>query len=330
MRAIQAVKPGPASVLRAVDLPQPKPGPGQVLAKVAAAGVNFIDTYRRSGVYKVKFPHVPGSEGSGTVEALGPDVTDLAVGDKIAWATSASGSYAEYALVEAAQALPVPPGLDLAAAAALPLQGMTADYLVRAVFPVGPNHTAVLYAAAGGVGQLATQMILASGAHLIAVTGSAEKAERVVKLGVDPKNVIVLSTLASIDLDLPQAVRDLTGGLGAHVVYDSIGRDTFAASLSSLRRRGTLVLFGGSSGQVPPFDPQELNAHGSLYLTRPTLADYTATRQELLGRAGRVFSAATAGSLRVTTDHRFALAEAATAHQALEARRTAGKVLLVP
>jgi NADPH2:quinone reductase len=304
-----------------------------LLVQTAAIGVNFIDVYRRSGVYRMPFPHIPGSEGAGTIVALGAGVgqdADFAVGQRVAWADSVSGSYAPLVRVAAERALPVPDGLDPLAAAALPLQGMTADYLVHSTFPVGPGDTTVLYAAAGGVGLLASQMILAAGGRLIPAVGTQAKAHLLERLGVPPSDVMILGTMRDLTADIPELVRELTEAAGADVVYDSIGQATFKASLASLRRRGTLVAFGGSSGQIPPFDIQELNAHGSLYLTRPTLADYTATRAELLERAERVFDAALNGELAVTIGERFPLLDAAQAHTALESRATTGKILLIP
>jgi NADPH2:quinone reductase len=306
----------------------PEPGTGQVLVKVAAAGLNFIDTYRRSGVYKVAFPHVPGSEGAGAIEALGADVTGFATGDQVAWADSVTGSYAEYAVVEADRLLPVPPGLTLDVAAALPLQGMTADYLVRSTYKLTAGESALIYAAGGGVGGLATQMALNLGARVIATVGAAAKSVDVGNLGVRPDDIINLAALADLTTDLPAKVRERTDGAGAHVAYDGIGRDTFAATLACLRPRGMAVLYGGASGQVPPFDPQELNAHGSLYLTRPKLGDYTATPAELRERAARVFDAVVTGQLKVRVGERFPLADAAAAHQAIESRATTGKIIL--
>jgi NADPH2:quinone reductase len=333
MRAIEAIKPGSPKVLRWTTVPDPQPGPGQLLVRPDAIGVNFIDVYRRSGLYAMPYPHIPGSEGAGRVVAVGEDATavpGLGEGSAVAWATSATGSYAELVLVDADQALAVPEGLDLTTAAALPLQGMTADYLVRSTFPVGPEHTAALYAAAGGVGLLAGQMIRRAGARLIAVVGDAAKAQLLMDDDVPPGDIIVLGTMRSITDELPAAIRERLDGEGADVIFDSIGRDTFAASLTAVRRRGMVVLFGGSSGPVAPFDPQELNAHGSVYLTRPTLAHYTATRTELLERSERVFGEAASGTLNVRIGQTFPLADAAAAHTALEGRETTGKVLLVP
>ncbi|MDR1442462.1 MAG: quinone oxidoreductase [Bifidobacteriaceae bacterium] len=328
MRAITVNRPGGPGVLRLTKASAPNAGPGQVVVKVAAAGVNFIDTYRRSGVYRIPFPHTPGSEGAGTVESLGPDVTTVRLGDRIAWANSATGSYAQYAVVDAAQAIPVPTGLSLEIAAALPLQGLTADYLTHSTYRLGPEDSALIYAAAGGVGQLATQMALAAGTRVITTVGSPAKVGAVEALGVAASQIITLSALANLAQDLPAAVRQRTDGLGVNVAYDGIGKDTFAATLASLRPRGMAVLYGGASGQVPPFDPQELNAHGSLYLTRPKLDDYIATPAELQERAARVFDGIGTGSLKVSIGGRFPLAEAAAAHEAIESRQSQGKIIL--
>lgn len=327
MRAIMAREPGGADVLDFVELPDPEPGPGQVLVKVAAAGVNFIDTYRRSGVYAMPFPHVVGSEGAGEVVALGEGVTGFAVGDQVSW-DNAPGSYAELVAVPAADAIRLPEGLDPVTAAALPLQGMTAHYLVRSTFEVQPGHDVLLHAGAGGVGLLATQLATARGGRIITTVGTAEKAE--LSRAAGAAEVIDYSTLADLTAELPPLVKGLTGGAGVHVVYDGVGRATFDASLASLRRRGTLVLFGGASGQVPPLDLQRLNSGGSLYVTRPTLAHYTATRDEIEWRMEELFEAVLNGRLSLRIGARHPLAEAAEAHRALEGRQTTGKVLLVP
>ncbi|AEG44105.1 quinone oxidoreductase [Isoptericola variabilis] len=327
MRAVVAREAGGPEVLALVELPDPSPGPGEVLVRVAAAGVNFIDTYRRGGVYPMEYPHVVGVEGAGVVEAVGEGVTTFAVGDEVAWHDT-HGSYAELVAVPAAQAVRVPAGLDLRTAAALPLQGMTAHYLVASTFEVGYGHDVLLTAGAGGVGLLATQLAVARGARVLTTVSSPEKAALSAQAGA--AHTIDYAAMDDITSELPAVVRDLTDGEGVHVAYDGVGRATFDASLASLRRRGTLVLFGGASGQVPPFDPQRLNSGGSLYLTRPTLAHYTATRAELEWRAGEVLGAAAAGDLEVRVGAAYPLAEAAEAHAALEARRTTGKVLLVP
>lgn len=255
MRAIHATQAGGPEVLSAVELADPAAGPGEVVAEVAAAGVNFIDTYKRGGVYPMDFPHVPGAEGAGTVVAVGEGVTDLAVGDRIAWA-DAPGSYAERVVVPADVALPVPDALDLQTAAALPLQGMTAHYLVASTFPLHPGQTALLTAAAGGVGLLLTQLAVARGARVIGMVGSAEKEALAREAGAS--EIIRYTELDDLTTEVPRIVRDLTDGVGVDVAYDGVGKDTFDASLASVRRRGMLVLFGGASGQVPPFDLQRL------------------------------------------------------------------------
>ena len=327
VKAIQARATGGPEVLELVDVDDPVPGPGEVLVRVAAAGVNFIDTYQRGGVYPVDLPFVPGSEGSGEVVALGDGATSLAVGDRVAWA-DAPASYAELVRVRAEVALPVPDGVDDESAAAAPLQGMTAHYLTASTFPVGEGHDVLVHAAAGGTGALVTQLAVARGARVIATTSTPEKEALAREAGA--AEVIRYTELADLTRDLPAAVRDLTGGAGVHVVYDGVGKDTFEASLASLRVRGMLVLFGGASGQVPPFDLQRLNRAGSLYVTRPTLADYASNPDERRWRAGEVFDAVRSGALRLRVEHRYPLADAARAHADLEARRTTGKLLLLP
>lgn len=309
-----------------LDVPEPSAESGEVIVRLAAAGVNFIDTYKRSGVYKVTYPHPIGSEGAGTVVEVGPDVSEVAVGDVVAWA-EAPGSYAEYVKVAAKHLLPVPAGLDPVTAAALPLQGMTAHYLSRSVYEVGEGTTALVHAAAGGVGGLLTQLIVRHGGRVIGTAGTPAKAELARSYGAS--EVILYAELDDLTSQLPPLVREWAGG-GVDVVYDGVGKATFDASLASLRRRGMMVLFGGSSGQVPPFDLQRLNSGGSLFVTRPTLVHYTATRDETLWRAGELYAAAVAGELQVPIGARFALADAADAHRALEGRQTTGKVLLIP
>jgi NADPH2:quinone reductase len=327
VRAIRATAAGGPDVLELVDLPDPEPAADEVLVRVAAAGVNFIDTYRRGGVYPMEFPHVVGSEGAGVVEAVGEEVTTFAVGDRVAWA-SAPGSYAELVVVPASEALAVPDDLDLETAAALPLQGMTAHYLVTSTYDVGPGHDVLLHAGAGGVGLLATQLATARGGRVLTTVSTPEKAALSSAAGA--AHTIDYARMDDVTTELPAVVRDLTGGDGVHVVYDGVGAATFEASLASLRRRGTLVLFGGASGQVPPFDLQRLNGAGSLYVTRPTLGHYTATRSELEWRAREVFRAAADGDLDVRIGARFPLGDAGAAHAALEGRATTGKVLLRP
>jgi NADPH:quinone reductase len=327
MRAVVAREAGGPEVLQHTERPDPTPGPGELLVRVAAAGVNFIDTYRRGGVYPTEYPHVPGVEGAGVVEAVGDGVEDFAAGDEVSW-HDAPGSYAELALVPASGAVRVPAGLDLETAAALPMQGMTAHYLVTSTFAVEPGHDVLLTAGAGGVGLLATQLAVARGGRVITTVSNPEKAALSHAAGAT--HTVDYAAMADVSTELPAVVRSLTDGAGVHVVYDGVGRATFEASLASLRRRGMLVLFGGASGQVPPFNPQRLNAGGSLFLTRPTLGHYVATRGELEWRAAEVLGAAASGDLDVRVGARFPLAEAAEAHRALEGRATTGKVLLLP
>lgn len=325
MRAIQARQAGGPDVLELVDLPDPEPGAGEVAVEVAAAGVNFIDTYRRSGIYPMPFPHVVGSEGAGRVVALGDGVTSLAVGDRVAWSDS-PGSYASRVLVAADRALVVPGDVDDATAAALPLQGLTAHYLATSTHPVAPGDDVLVHAGAGGVGLLLTQLAVARGGRVISTVSTDEKAALAREAGADV--VIRYDELDDLTTELPALVREATGGVGVAAVYDGVGRDTFEASLASLRRRGVLVLFGGSSGQVPPFDLQRLNAAGSLFVTRPTLKDYVATPEELRERAAELFRAVRDGSLDARIGATYPLADAARAHAALESRATTGKVVL--
>nr|WP_246576980.1 quinone oxidoreductase [Actinospica durhamensis] len=324
MRAAVARAAGGPEVLDYTEAEVPRPGPGRVLVRVAAAGVNFIDTYQRSGVYPLAFPAILGGEGAGTVEELGEGVTDLAVGDRVAWADGNSGSYAEFDVVTADRLVPVPGQIELETAAASMLQGMTAHYLINSTYPLKAGETALVHAAAGGMGQLLTQLAKAKGARVIGTTSSAEKEQVARAAGAD--EVIRYTEVE----DLAAEVRALTGGVGVDVVYDGVGASTFDASLGSLRKRGLLALYGGASGQVPPFDVQRLNRGGSLFLTRPTLAHYIETREELLWRSGEILSAVAAGELTVNVGARFPLSGAAAAHTALSGRATTGKVLLVP
>ncbi|HET9257523.1 MAG TPA: quinone oxidoreductase [Pseudonocardiaceae bacterium] len=323
MRAIQITETGGPEVLRLAELPDPEPGPGQLLVEVAAAGVNYLDTYYRSGAYPIPLPFIPGSEGAGTVTAIGPGVGTVAVGDRVAWATSL-GSYAELALVPADQAVPVPAGIDIEIAAGCLLQGMTAHYLAVSVHPVRSGETVLVHAAAGGMGLLLTQLASARGARVIGTVSTAEK-ERLAR-AAGAAEVIRYTEIG----DLAGEVRRLSDGRGVAAVYDGVGAATFDASLASLRPRGMLALYGGASGPVPPVDPQRLNSAGSVFLTRPKLADYIATREELGWRAGEVFDAIRDGSLRITVSGRYPLADAARAHQDLQGRRTTGKLLLLP
>jgi NADPH:quinone reductase len=320
MLAIVVAQPGGPEVLVLAEQPDPVAGPGQAVVEVAAAGVNFIDIYRRSGVYKQPVPYVPGHEGAGTVTAVGDGVTEFSVGDHVAW-NDGPGSYAQQVAVDTARLVPVPPGIDLKIAGAVMLQGLTAHYLCRSTFPVGEGTVTVVHAAAGGVGLLLTQMIKDLGGTVIATTSSAAKAELAGQAGADH--------VTSYD-EFPQVVRQVTGGRGADVVFDGVGSDTFDASLSVLRPRGMMVLYGGSSGQVPPVDPQRLNSGGSLYLTRPTLANYVADRGELLWRASDVFGWIGQGQLSVRIGTEYPLAGAPLAQEDLAARRTTGKLILIP
>lgn len=324
--AVLATRAGGPEVLELREIPVPVPGEGELLVRVAAAGVNFIDTYRRSGVYRIDYPSVLGSEGAGVVVDAGPGTEGFAVGDRVAW-SDAPGSYAGYVVVPAERALAVPAQIDLEVAAALPLQGLTAHYLATSTYPIRDGDQVLVHAGAGGVGLLLTQLAVARGARVVTTVSTEAKAE--LSRAAGAHHVINYRELTDLSAELPPLVRAATEG-GAHVVYDSVGKDTFDASLASLRRRGMLVLCGGSSGQVPPFDIQRLNSSGSLYLTRPTLGDYTATRAELVERADELFDAVLAGRLSVRVGARFPLAEAAAAHAALEGRRTTGKVLLLP
>jgi NADPH2:quinone reductase len=322
MHAIRLKGHGGPEALELEELPTPAPGPGQVLVRLEAAGVNFIDVYRRSGLYKVPLPHGMGLEGAGVVEACGPGVSELTPGLRVAW-TGVAGSYASHALVPAAEAIVVPPPLDGRTAAAAMLQGMTAHYLSHSTYPLKAGESCLVHAGAGGVGLLLTQMAKQRGARVLTTVSTGEKAQLSQEAGAD-------ATILYSREDFPAAVRRLTGGAGVQVVYDSVGKDTFEKSLDCLAPRGMLVLYGQSSGPVAPVDPQVLNAKGSLFLTRPTLFHYTASRDELLSRAQDVLGAIQAGRLRVRIGGTFPLARAADAHRELEARRTTGKLLLIP
>lgn len=322
MRAIRVHDYGGPEVLRLEDLPVPEPGPGEARVKIAAAGVNFIDIYHRSGQYKGTLPMIPGMEASGIVDAVGPDVSDVQVGDRVVYAMR-QGAYAEYAIVPATMLAPVPAGIDLHQAAAVMLQGMTAHYLTYSTYPLRQGDIALIHAAAGGVGLLLVQIAKRCGARVIGTVSTEEKATLAREAGADD---IILYTRE----DFSAAVRRLTDGAGVHVVYDSVGKTTFEGSLDCLRPRGYMVLFGQSSGAVPPFDPQVLNAKGSLFLTRPSLGHYLLTRDELLWRAGDLFAWMAAGELKVRIDATYPLEQAAEAHRALASRATSGKLLLLP
>lgn len=322
-RALVVPRNGDSSVLEVQETEVAPPGQGEVQVEVAAVGVNFIDVYQRQGVYPLSTPFVSCSEGSGTVTVVGPGVDDVAVGDRVAWGAGlgAAGSVVNRA---ADSLVPVPDGVELDVAAAAMLQGMTAHYLVNSTYAVGRGTVALVHAAAGGVGQLLVQMVTAKGGRVIATAGSPDKLEIARGLGADA----VINYRESADL--AAEVRAANGGNGVDVAYDGVGKATFDASLASLRPRGLMVLFGGASGQVPPFDIQRLNALGSLFLTRPTLGSYTATREELLERGTSVLGDIAAGRLAIEIGGRYPLTDAATAYDDLEARRTTGKLLLVP
>jgi len=321
VRAIQITENGGPEVLNVADLPAPEAGPGEVLVAVGAAGVNYIDTYQREGIYPLTLPVVLGLEGAGRVTAVGDGVDDIAVGDRVAW-TNTLGSYAEQAAVPADEAVPVPDDVadDLAVGALL--QGMTAWILVNQTYPVQPGDDVLVHAAAGGVGLLLTQLATGLGARVIATVSTDEKEQLARAAGA--------TEVLRYSDDLAERVRDLTDGVGVAAAFDGVGKSTFDASLDSLRRRGVLVLFGAASGPVPPVDPQRLNSGGSLYLTRPTLFHHIDTREELLAAAGSVYKEVAEGRLDVRIAHRYPLDEARKAHEDLQARRTTGKLVLIP
>jgi NADPH2:quinone reductase len=323
MRAIVVNELGGPEVLTLEERPDPDPGPGDLLVDVAAGGVNFIDIYQRTGIYPMDLPYVVGSEGAGTVTAVGAEVSEFEVGDRVTWAMSNGTGYTDTAVVPAAKAVAVPDGLDLELAAAVMLQGMTAHFLTESTFPAQAGQTALLHAAAGGVGLLLCQMLRAKGVRVIGTTSTEEKAELARAAGADE---IVFYK----DVDVVKEVDRTTGGEGVHVVYDGVGQATFDAGLDVLRPRGTMVLFGAASGPVPPLDPQILNRKGSLFLTRPMLAHYLLDREELLWRANDVLGAVQSGALNVRIGGRYPLADAAQAHRDLQSGGTTGKLLIIP
>jgi len=322
MRVVVVTEHGGPDVLQASDWSAPSPGPGWLLVDVAASGVNFMDVYQREGrpPYSGGLPYVPGMEGAGTVAAVGPEVAGFAKGDRVAWAT-APGSYAQQALVPADRAAAVPDGVDLEVAAAVMLQGMTAHYLCHSTYPVAKGDPVVVHAAAGGVGLLLTQMVRMRGGVVVATTSTDAKAQLAKAAGADHVTGYQ---------DFIAVVREVTGGAGAAVVYDGVGQATFDAGLEALRPRGYMVLYGAASGPVPPLDPQRLNTSGSLFLTRPTLGHYVASLGEFRQRANDLFSWIADGRLTVRIGGRYPLEEAARAHDDLSARRTTGKLLLLP
>jgi NADPH2:quinone reductase len=321
MHAIRIHEVGGPEVLRYEEVLLPEPDPGHARVRVAAAGVNFIDIYFRTGQYRANLPLILGQEAAGVVDAVGPDVQEVKVGDRVAYAPH-QGAYAEYAMVPAWRLVPVPDNVDLKLAAAVMLQGMTAHYLSHSTFPIKRGDTALVHAAAGGVGGLLVQIAKMRGARVIATVSSEEKAREAREAGAD--DIILYS-----QVDFAVEAKRLTGGRGVDVVYDSVGKTTFWGSLDSLRPRGYMVLYGQSSGAVEPLDPQVLNAKGSLYLTRPTLGHYVAGRAELLGRADDLFKWIAAGELKVRIAATYPLDETAEAHRFLESREAKGKVLLL-
>jgi NADPH:quinone reductase len=323
MRAVIGSQHGGPEVLQIGEVAPPEPGPGQLLVDVAAAGVNYMDIYQREGrppYASAMLPYVPGAEGAGTVVAVGPGVSGFAVGDRVAW-TQVPGSYAEQVAVPVALAVPVPEGMDLSVAAAVMLQGMTAHYLCHSTYPVAQGDPVVVHAAAGGVGLLLTQMIAMRGGVSIATTSTTDKAALAQQAGAD---------YVTGYEDFAGVARRVTGGAGVAAVYDGIGQATFEASLSAVRPRGYMVLYGAASGPVPPFDLQRLNPAGSLFVTRPTLGHYLASREELLWRAGDLFRWITEGRLSVRVGGRYPLEQAAQAQADLASRGTTGKLLLLP
>ena len=321
MKAIQVNQPGGPEVLELVDLPVPEPKADEALVRIAASGVNFIDVYQREGRYKVPLPFVAGQEGAGTITKIGSEVKSLKVGERVAWC-GVLGSYAEYAAVPSDRLVLIPQGVSEQQAAAAMLQGMTAHYLVHDVHPLKKGETALLHAAAGGVGLILTQMAHHIGARLIGTVSTEEKAKLARNAGAD--EIILYS-----QIDFETETKRLTDGHGVDVVYDSVGKTTFEKGLNVLRVRGMMALFGGSSGPAPPIDPIILSQKGSLFLTRPTLFHYTATREELEKRSGDVFAMIAAGKLKLRIAHTYPLAQVQQAHRDLEGRKTTGKILLV-
>src|SRR6266851_5304518 len=322
MKAIQVKHPGGPEAMEVAELPAPQPKANEAVVKLAASGVNFIDVYFREGRYKAPLPLVLGQEGAGVVTAIGADVSSLKVGDRVAW-TAVLGSYAEYAAVPADRLVPIPKGVSDQQAAAAMLQGMTAHYLSHDTYPLKRGETALIHAAAGGVGLLLVQMAHNIGARVIATVSTEEKAKLARAAGADE---VILYTQADFEVE----TKRLTGGKGVDVVYDSVGKTTFDKGLNLLRPRGMMALFGGSSGAVAPIDPLVLTQKGSLFLTRPSLGHYIATAQELQQRAGAVFGMIGDGKLKLRIEHVYPLAEVQRAHRDLEGRKTTGKLLLLP
>ncbi|WP_194815551.1 quinone oxidoreductase [Nocardia sp. XZ_19_385] len=321
MRAIQVSEHGGPEVLQSVEAPDPQPGPDQLLVDTQAIGINFIDTYFRTGMYPQATPYIPGSEGSGVVAEVGANVTEFKVGDRVAWC-AAPGSYAAKVAVNAAVAIPVPDGVEAPVAASALLQGMTAHYLLESVYKPEPGETVLVHAGAGGVGLILTQLAAARGVRVISTVSSDEKEALSREAGA--------AEVLRYSDDLAEQVRKLTDGVGVAAVYDGVGKDTFESSLASLRVRGLLALFGAASGPVPPFDLQRLNGLGSLVVTRPKLGDFTRDRTEIRWRAGDIFNAIAEGKLNIRIGATYPLADAAQAHRDLEGRKTTGSIVLLP
>lgn len=322
MKAIQVKQTGGPEVLELAEIPTPEPKEKEVVLKIAASGVNFIDTYQREGRYKLPLPFVAGQEGSGAISAIGSKVNGMRPGDRVAWA-GLQGSYAEYIAAPADRVVPVPQGLDDHTAAAAILQGMTAHYLTHDTYPLKRGETALIHAAAGGVGLLLVQMAHNIGARVIGTVSTEEKAKLAREAGADE---VIFYTKDDFEVE----TKKLTNGKGVDVIYDSVGKTTFEKGLNVLRARGYMVLFGGSSGAVPPFDLIQLSQKGSLFVTRPTLGHYVITTEDLRKRASAVFEMIAVGKLRLRIAHTYPLAEAAQAHRDLEGRKTTGKILLLP
>jgi NADPH2:quinone reductase len=323
MRAVRFDRTGGPEVLELREVTTPDPGPGEILVRHEAIGVNFIDTYHRSGLYAVDLPSGLGSEGAGVVEAAGDGVARFHAGDRVAYALGSPGAYADYKVVRADRAVALPDGIDSQVAAAVLLKGMTAQFLLESAYQVRSGQTVLIHAAAGGVGQLLTQWAKALGADVIATVGSLAKAAKVQALGAD--HVILYR-----DHDVAAEVRRITGGAGVPVAYDSVGKDTFDGTLASLARRGLFVSYGNASGPPPPIEAQRLSRAGSLYFTRPTLADYILTTAELDASAAAVFDKILSGEIQVEIGQTYPLANARDAHEALESRSTIGATLLIP
>jgi len=323
MLAIQATRAGGPEVLEAVDLPIPTPGPGEILIRQEAIGLNFIDTYQRTGLYPVKFPAVLGLEGAGIVEAVGEGVTRFVPGDRAAYGNGPLGGYAEHHVVPAGRAVKIPAGIDSRTAAAAMLKGMTAEFLLRRCYTVRKGETVLIHAAAGGVGAILTQWAKALGATVIGTAGSPEKAALARNHGAD-------ETILYRDEDVAARVRAITGGQGVRVVYDGVGAATFEGSLASLGRRGMLVSYGNASGPAPAVEPLRLSRGGSLFLTRPTLFDYVVTTEELDESAGALFEVINSGAVKIGIGQTFPLSQTRQAHEALEGRETTGSTLLIP